>query len=683
MPTRRAVVLLSGGLDSTTAFAVARAEGFDCYALSFDYGQRHVRELDSARRLAGALGAKEHLVLRLDLRAIGGSALTADVPVPKGRSHEAIGTGIPVTYVPARNTIFLSHALAWAEVLESQDIFLGVNALDYSIGGDSKVWVRYHERAELMRIEQFYRLPEGEYETLAVEPDTLELKWRRVQARVRHRTEGKRCFRVLLERGQEIVVTEDHSLFTLDPGTGKLTPIKGSQLEAGTPVATPFDLSEVAIPWQHDLTSIDLSDLPASQDFLFRRRSLRLRTGTLTNRLERTRIPVGFPLTDDFLYIVGLWLAEGGKELHSRTATLALSIGGIPGAVEVLTSYFAQFRVAVRKSPTNRFDYAVHSSVIAALFRHFGLYGTARRGEKKFPDFFWRLSQRQRRVLVAGLWDGDGSHVRNGEAIFAQKSHALVEDLYHCLLLDGIFSSLKHGPHGQKHLILRRSEDFRKFATLYAPRHPSKRKSMEDAAARRGREQITGLWKCPALWDAVSAAPLPPGEKTRIYNAGGKYDPSVRTQRSPFEIVPSLRSLVRSRLSFLRVVRREEVASAHMYDLSVEGAENFVANGILAHNSGYPDCRPEYIEAFERMATLATKAGVEGRSRLTIHTPLIRLSKAQIVQRGSELGVDFGLTWSCYEPQPDGRACGLCDSCRLRHKGFAEAGLRDPVPTAH
>jgi 7-cyano-7-deazaguanine synthase len=229
MGAPRAVVLLSGGLDSTTALAVARAEGFECYTLSFDYGQRHGRELDSARRVAAAQGAKEHLVLRLDLRAIGGSALTADVPVPKGRSHEAIGAGIPVTYVPARNTIFLSHALAWAEVLECQDIFLGVNALDYS---------------------------------------------------------------------------------------------------------------------------------------------------------------------------------------------------------------------------------------------------------------------------------------------------------------------------------------------------------------------------------------------------------------------------------------------------------------------GYPDCRPEYIEAFERMANLATRAGVEGRSRLRIHTPLIRLTKAQIVQRGAELGVDFGLTWSCYEPQPDGRACGLCDSCLLRSKGFAEAGLRDPVPAA-
>ena len=132
MAVRRAVVLLSGGLDSATALAVARDEGFESYALSFDYGQRHDRELESARRVADALGAKQHLVLRLDLRSIGGSALTADIPVPKSRSESEMAAGIPVTYVPARNTIFLSHALAWAEVLESSDIFIGVNALDYS-----------------------------------------------------------------------------------------------------------------------------------------------------------------------------------------------------------------------------------------------------------------------------------------------------------------------------------------------------------------------------------------------------------------------------------------------------------------------------------------------------------------------------------------------------------------------
>jgi 7-cyano-7-deazaguanine synthase len=128
----KAVVLLSGGLDSATTLAIARAQGYECHALSFDYGQRHACELESAKKVAAALGAAQHLTLRLDLRAIGGSALTADIDVPKGRSEEAMGTGIPVTYVPARNTIFLSHALAWAEVLGAEDVFIGVNALDYS-----------------------------------------------------------------------------------------------------------------------------------------------------------------------------------------------------------------------------------------------------------------------------------------------------------------------------------------------------------------------------------------------------------------------------------------------------------------------------------------------------------------------------------------------------------------------
>lgn len=129
---RRAVVLLSGGLDSATVLAIARAEGFALHALSFDYGQRHRHELDCARKLAAALGVVRHELVRLDLGRLGGSALTADLPVPKGRAPEAMASGIPVTYVPARNTVFLSYALAWAEVLGTGDIFLGVNAIDYS-----------------------------------------------------------------------------------------------------------------------------------------------------------------------------------------------------------------------------------------------------------------------------------------------------------------------------------------------------------------------------------------------------------------------------------------------------------------------------------------------------------------------------------------------------------------------
>lgn len=129
---RNAVVLLSGGLDSTTALAIAREQGFDVYAVTFWYGQRHVAEVDAARKIAASLGVVEHVVVEIDLRLFGGSALTSALDVPKGRSIESISGGIPVTYVPARNTIFLSYALAWAEVLGAGDIFIGVNAIDYS-----------------------------------------------------------------------------------------------------------------------------------------------------------------------------------------------------------------------------------------------------------------------------------------------------------------------------------------------------------------------------------------------------------------------------------------------------------------------------------------------------------------------------------------------------------------------
>lgn len=129
----KAVILLSGGLDSTTVLAIARDQGFACYCLSFAYGQRQHIELERAKATAVRMGASAHLVLRLDLDKIGGSALTTDQIVPKMRSEEEIGQGAPpVTYVPARNTIFLSHAVAWAEVLGAFDIFVGVNALDYS-----------------------------------------------------------------------------------------------------------------------------------------------------------------------------------------------------------------------------------------------------------------------------------------------------------------------------------------------------------------------------------------------------------------------------------------------------------------------------------------------------------------------------------------------------------------------
>lgn len=132
MLSKRAIVLLSGGLDSTTVCAVVLHQGFDVYALSFRYGQRHSSELEAAQRVAAQMGVNEHIIADVDLRLFGGSALTSETAVPKGRDVDDLSGGIPITYVPARNTIFLSLALAWAEVLGASDIFIGVNALDYS-----------------------------------------------------------------------------------------------------------------------------------------------------------------------------------------------------------------------------------------------------------------------------------------------------------------------------------------------------------------------------------------------------------------------------------------------------------------------------------------------------------------------------------------------------------------------
>jgi 7-cyano-7-deazaguanine synthase len=129
---KHAVVLLSGGLDSATTLAIARSQGYETYALSFDYGQRHRQELDAARKIAKSLAAKEHRIIKIDNQIFSGSALTGDIDVPKSRSEKEIGAGIPVTYVPARNTIFLAHALAWAETIPAGHIFIGANAIDYS-----------------------------------------------------------------------------------------------------------------------------------------------------------------------------------------------------------------------------------------------------------------------------------------------------------------------------------------------------------------------------------------------------------------------------------------------------------------------------------------------------------------------------------------------------------------------
>ncbi|HEX9069469.1 MAG TPA: 7-cyano-7-deazaguanine synthase, partial [Ktedonobacterales bacterium] len=288
-PAKRAVILLSGGLDSTTTLAIAKDEGYEPYALSFRYGQRHSVELDAAKRVADALGVAEHVIADIDLRVFGGSALTADIAVPKDRPMAEMDHGIPITYVPARNTIFLSFALAWAETLGASDIFLGVNQLDYSVSGDTLVWARNRDGARLLPIAEFCELTDDDYETLAVDLDTMQVVWRKVNGRFRHNAQAKRCFRITLERGQCITVTEDHSLFSISPQTASLIPIRGADISPGMPLVVPFDLSSGASAWRNDLASVSLRGIQQRSARPVIRRSLTAQHGVLTNRLGQTR----------------------------------------------------------------------------------------------------------------------------------------------------------------------------------------------------------------------------------------------------------------------------------------------------------------------------------------------------------------------------------------------------------
>jgi len=195
---KKAVILLSGGLDSTTVLAIVAAEGYLCHCLSFDYGQRQSIELDRARGSAARYGAGEHLVLRVELDRIGGSALTTGLAVPKGRDPEEMGSSVPPTYVPGRNTIFLSYAMAWAEVIGAADIFIGVNALDYSGYPDC--------RPEYLQA--FEKLA-----GLATRAGTEEMREFRIHAPLLHLTK-----REIIQRGAALGVDYSRTHSCYDPG---------------------------------------------------------------------------------------------------------------------------------------------------------------------------------------------------------------------------------------------------------------------------------------------------------------------------------------------------------------------------------------------------------------------------------------------------------------------------------
>ena len=459
------------------------------------------------------------------------------------------------------------------------------------MNGDTRVWIRGFDGTYFASLRELGRFREGCYWTPTVNTDSLEVGWSVVVRRALCLEPRKRGFRIRLERGQELGVSEDEPFFTIDPTNARIVPVKARDLAIGMPVIAPYDLSTIARVWERDLATIDLRRVLTRGPRAGARWTVFLDGECLTNRLRSTRLPIDFPVSDDFLYVVGLWLAEGGKSRESPRATLQFSVGAIPGAVNALKRFFCSYN-APPCSKGNGFDCSVQSSVFAAVFEHLGLFGTAKRGDKRFPAFFWNLSQRQRRTMIAGLWDGDGSHVFHGQSVLAQKSHALIHDVAASFLLDGIFPIVKPGRHSQLLLFVNRARDFRILADTYPFGHVSKRLDYQYQASRQGRDKATGLWKCSGIWDAVGKACLPPGERTRIYNRGGKYDRGVRAQRSAFRGVPALRSLADSKLAFLRVAEIDAAPEDDAYELCVGTEDSVIANGVLVRVASRPECQP-------------------------------------------------------------------------------------------
>jgi queuosine biosynthesis protein QueC len=590
---KKAVVLLSGGLDSTTTLAVALREGYAAYAMSFRYGQRHSVELQSAERVAHRMAVEKHLIVDIDLRSIGGSALTDEIEVPKQRSGEQMAASIPVTYVPARNTIFLSLALAWAEVIGAEDIFIGVNALDYCVPGTTDVMTE-------TGIKKIQDLVVGE-RVLSYGNDGM--NWKRIVHHASSPFQDK-LLRIHCS-GNIFECTPNHHMLRVDYekrfrllSNKRIAHVQAHELRVG---------DYLLLPAQEIDTSHEVSEyfdfapyIPLVQ---WKEEKLEIKAGKVGRVTGiRNYLPLQCKLSDVLALIA--WYVTEGSMTNSNGLYISQNNGeNIRRIISAVESIGLKAHIETKSNG----DKAVFCShpVIAAWFKSFG----RRAQNKRLPDWCLRLPNRYLHLLFETLIRGDGCWQRQA------KMNGKLYNHFYCEFYSSSEILLKQVSYIGTRLGYRASVLKTKRST-----------------------------KCVRF--------TKPG--SRLINGA----------------------------SLIRVTAIEQLTNeAVLYDITVEDNHTFIGGSfgfIIAGQSGYPDCRPEYIEAFERMANLATKAGVEGRMRLKIHTPLVAMTKAEIIKTGLKLGVDYSLTHSCYDPTDD-MACGSCDSCRLRLKGFAEAGTGDPL----
>ena len=705
----KAVVLLSGGLDSATTLYCAKSLGYTCHCLILDYGQRHRREIEAAKKVARAAGCSFDVVpLRFPWK---GSALTdRDISVPTGRSLKQMAQGIPATYVPARNTIFLSLALGCAEAIGAQSIFIGANAIDYSLAQGSPILIRGKGYVPIEDCRP------GDL-TLSMNSSTLHLEWCSIAHVIQHPYIGQPIYRLVTEQGREVVVSEGHSLYGLSE-TGDVCPVVVNQLRPGDYIVSagraPF-LSESA----PEVKLIDL--LSGSQNTFVSHPDVPRWIGRYRNEQERywkkaslvpleifqsrfrglvedktilvcakTRgkrrgIPAAFTLTKDWAFFLGLWLADGSYG-GPRTVNISCNAAEAQPALRTVAEFF-HTEVGVRP---NGIDRGISSRLLVSTMKALGFIGTSR--TKQIPSLVLEWPSSLQAAFIKGYIVGDGSIDPRGPITMSSVNAKLLGQFQDFLLHFGVVAyrrtihmkknNFTGGPTTLFSLVIENSQD--KKLLLDATGQFDKQTKIHMT-----RSKIHGIpvySKLNAQLKSFQAGRTITKIKNAIRN-NAIYDQS-RFQRNLLErllpVVPDVvlrkrwGKLVDNDIIFSKVRSKELVRydGQYIYDLSIPGNENFICNGVVAHNSGYPDCRPAYYRAMQKAACLGTKAGVEGKG-IRIVTPLIRKTKAEIIRLGMKLDVPYQLTWSCYlgGRQP----CGRCDSCLLRRKGFQEVGLADPA----
>lgn len=728
---KKAVVILSGGLDSSTSLSIAKAAGYDVYALTFMYGQRHIKEVECAKKIASVVGVKEHRFISLPTPK--GSALTQfDIEVPKGRTIEELSIETPPTYVPARNTLFIAYALQFAEEVGAEAVYTGITATDASVEEGSLVLTR--DRGEV-KIENVVA---GDW-IQSYDFKECKSKWNQVTRSEAHLVKKDNVFKVKIETGQEIVISGDHSLFkVLEDGT--IAPAEGANLQKDDFIVCPSRILQhpnetdvinivdflpddcklfVHIP---SFTQALVPALPSTprekvqyqQGFfsydIFKAKiypyidvkSLPVFITTSKQREGSLRIPLMFKLTPEFCFMLGLWVADGSygsaTNMFTGGGTIDFSCSEEYSRKKVQV-VAEEFQTSIRHSKENAVDFIVESVVLKRLMWGMGFKGNCR--TKVVPPFIYTLKLPLIAAFIDGYWNGDGSIVNGGiEASSVNKN--LIQQLRSLLLKFGITS------HGSKCLArhfytgkLQNYYHYTLFITGARNHHlwhtfisPLDEEGFDLSLTKKIKGKMYGIPAYPLLQEELTLIKNDNTDikvcKDRIRNnaiyynkfRSGRFERHLLAELLPHvttDIQSKWQSLLAEDIMFVRVIQVEkqlEVKDLIMYDLKVPGTENFIVNGILAHNSPYPDTRPEYVEAWQYLINLATDRTTHGGS-IKLENPLLHLYKSETVEIGMELNTPYEFTWSCYSGGEE--PCLECDTCKLRSKGFIEAGFKDPA----